>query len=180
MVDKAKTLKLVADCRGIRVPQGTPVELAAGTEVKLTQWLGGNATVNVGGNLVQIPASRTHVLGEEYRHRPPETDSGASLEDRLLDVLRTCYDPEIPVNIVDLGLVYDCKISQLVDGQTRVDIKMTLTAPGCGMGPVLAEDARQKLLALPEVDAAAVEIVFDPPWSREMMSEAARLELGLL
>jgi len=180
MSTEAKTLKLKADCTAIRVPQGTPLKLAAGTEVHVTQWLGGNVTVEVGGNLAQIPASEAHLLGREYRRRQFQPRTGISLEDRVWEVLRTCFDPEIPVNIVDLGLVYGCKVSKLVDGRTRVDVRMTLTAPGCGMGPVLAEDARRKLLQLPDVDAAAVEIVFEPPWSREMMSEAARLELGLL
>ncbi len=179
MATELKTVKLKSDCVAIRVPQGTPVKLAAGTEVRLTQWLGGNATVNVDGNLVQIPASEAHVLGREYRPRRYSPRTGHSLEQRVWDVLRGCYDPEIPVNIVDLGLVYGCRISKLVDGRTRVDVTMTLTAPGCGMGQVLAEDARQKLLRLPDVDAATVEIVFDPPWSREMMSDAARLELDM-
>ncbi len=175
-------VKLLADCNAYQVPSGQVIDLSAGTEVEISQSLGGNITVNVDGNLAQIPASEAHVLGEQYRQKvaPFEEDESKPLEERVWDALRTCYDPEIPVNIVDLGLVYECRISELLDGRTRVDIRMTLTAPGCGMGPVIAGDAKNKVASLKGVDVAHVEMVYDPPWSRDMMSEAALLELGLL
>ncbi len=171
---------LQEDCEAYLVPVGTPLKLKAGTEVQITQSLGGSVSVNINGNLAQIPAPEAHALGEDYRWQPPEEKPGASLEEKVWGMLRTSYDPEIPVNIVELGLIYDCRISELLDGRTRVDVKMTLTAPGCGMGPVMAEDVRQKLLSLSDVDQAGVEIVLDPPWNRDMMSEAAQLELGML
>ncbi|HEY0557537.1 MAG TPA: iron-sulfur cluster assembly protein, partial [Thermoanaerobaculia bacterium] len=105
--------------------------------------------------------------------------AGSPLEDQVWALLKTCYDPEIPVNIVDLGLVYNCEVVERPEGGRRVDVKMTLTAPGCGMGPVLAKDVQNGIESLPEVETADVEVVFDPPWDQKMMSEAARLELGL-
>jgi probable FeS assembly SUF system protein SufT len=180
MVIKRETVTLEKDCEGHLVPVGTPVQLKAGQEVQVTQSLGGNVTVNVNGNLVQIPAPEAHALGDAYRWEPPEEASDAPLKEQVWEMLRTCYDPEIPVNIVDLGLVYDCRIATLLDGRTRVDVQMTLTAPGCGMGPLMAEDVKKKLLTLDGVDEAGVELVFDPPWGRDMMTEAAQLELGLL
>ncbi len=181
MARRGETLTLERDCEGFMVPAGVPRTLEKGTEVTVTQSLGGDVTVNVGGNLVQIPASEAGALGEGYGEDPRDrVDENAPLEEQVWDVLRTCYDPEIPVNLVELGLIYDCRISRLLDGRTRVDIEMTLTAPGCGMGPVIAESVKNKLRALPAVDEVGVEMVFDPPWSREMMSEAALLELGLL
>lgn len=174
-----KTITLLTDCDARLVPQGVPISLHKGTQVKVVQALGGNVTVNVNGNLAQIAASNAHALGDNFLPSTPEVSPDAPLEEHVWAWLRTCYDPEIPVNIVDLGLVYDCRISQLVDGRTRVDVRMTLTAPGCGMGGVIAEEVRQKLESLPTVDTASVEIVYDPPWDRSMMSEAARLELGM-
>jgi probable FeS assembly SUF system protein SufT len=150
--------------------------LSQGTRVRITQALGGSYTVATErGYLFRIEAQDADALGKA----PGETVSvpeDASLEERIWARLRTCYDPEIPINVVDLGLIYSCEI---VEEGRRVEIKMTLTAPGCGMGPVLAQDVRQRIEALPEVEEADVEVVFDPPWNQNMMSEAARLELGL-
>ncbi len=150
--------------------------LSSGTRVRITQALGGSYTVATErGYLFRIEAQDADALGKapgEALAEPAE----ASLEERIWARLRTCYDPEIPINIVDLGLIYSCEI--LEEGR-RVEIKMTLTAPGCGMGPVLAQDVQQRIESLPEVETADVEVVFDPPWDQNMMSEAARLELGL-
>lgn len=180
MAQTRETVELLDDCEAYLIPEGTPLRLKAGTWVTVTQALGGDVTVNVAGNLAQIFASDAHLLGERYRFQLPERDSGASLEQQVWDRLRSCYDPEIPVNIVDLGLVYNCQICEQDDGVARVAVDMTLTAPACGMGPVLAESVRHRLLGLDAVMEAEVKIVFDPPWGREMMSEAAKLELGML
>jgi probable FeS assembly SUF system protein SufT len=164
------------ECRAVRIPEGTPALLSSGTRVRITQALGGSYTVATErGYLFRIEALDADALGKT----PGEAlavPSEAALEDRLWAALRTCYDPEIPINIVDLGLIYSCEVQE--DGR-RVEIKMTLTAPGCGMGPILAQDVKQKIEGLPEVEQAEVEVVFDPPWDQNMMSEAARLELGL-
>lgn len=173
------------DCDAILIPAGTPVTLREGSEVLITQALGGNYTVNINGNLAQVAAKDADALGFEV---PESSVAGTkadrddeSLDEELIwDQMRTCYDPEIPINIVDLGLIYDCKITSLEDGENQVDIVMTLTAPGCGMGEFLAEDVRQKVAIVPGVSEVNVELTFDPPWSYDMMSEAARLETGML
>lgn len=173
------------DVDAILIPAGTPVTLPEGSVVFVTQALGGNYTVNINGNLAQVSAMNADALGYEVPDSPLKgrdvaTADGEVDEDLLWDMLRTCYDPEIPINMVDLGLIYDCKVTPLEDGGNRVDILMTLTAPGCGMGDFLAEDVRQKVTMVPNVTEVNVELTFDPPWSADMMSEAARLETGLL
>ncbi len=164
------------ECRAIRIPEGTPAVLSSGTRVRITQALGGSYTVATErGYLFRIETGDADALGKEPG-QGIATPEEASLEERIWARLRTCYDPEIPINVVDLGLIYSCEI---LDEGSRVEIKMTLTAPGCGMGPILAQDVQQRIESLPEVATAAVEVVFDPPWNQNMMSEAARLELGL-
>lgn len=180
MALQRETVALTEDCRAYLVPEGIPSTLKAGTWVNITQALGGDVTVSANGNLYQIFASDAHLLGERYRFTLPEESSDTPLEQQVWNRLRTCHDPEIPVNIVDLGLIYDCKIRKKDDGKICAMVKMTLTAPACGMGPILAESVRHRILSLDGIDEASVEIVFDPPWSRDMMSEAAQLELGLL
>jgi probable FeS assembly SUF system protein SufT len=167
------------ECKAIQIPEGLPVILSPGTRVRIAQALGGSYTVvTERGHMLRIDERDADVIGKGgIRPSAPADLAAGSLEDRIWDRLRTCYDPEIPVNIVDLGLVYSCEISP--DGSI-VDIKMTLTAPGCGMGPVLAQDVKDKVQALPGVVRADVEVVFDPQWSQSMMTEAARLQLGLL
>jgi probable FeS assembly SUF system protein SufT len=164
------------ECRAVRIPEGTPAILSSGTRVRITQALGSSFTVATErGYLFRVEAQDADALGkapDEALAEPAE----APLEERIWARLRKCYDPEIPINIVDLGLIYSCEI--LEEGR-RVEIKMTLTAPGCGMGPVLAKDVQKGIESLPEVETADVEVVFDPPWDQRMMSEAARLELGL-
>ena len=164
------------ECRAVRIPEGTAALLSNGTRVRITQALGGSYTVATErGYLFRIGAQDADALGKTPGEILLET-AGDSLEDRVWAVMRTCYDPEIPINIVDLGLVYSCEI---LDEARRVEIKMTLTAPGCGMGPILAEEVKERVASLPGVEQVDVEVVFDPPWDQNMMSEAARLELGL-
>ncbi len=166
------------DCAGFMIPAGTSIHLPKGTEVTIVQSLGGNYTINVYGNWIQINALNADALGKEVE-RSTEFDDDSTLEEKAWGLMKTCYDPEIPVNIVDLGLIYGCEIVDRKDKTFTAEVKMTLTAPGCGMGPVLAADVKSKLESLPEISEANVEIVFDPPWSREMVSEEAKLQLGL-
>ncbi|HNU83600.1 MAG: putative Fe-S cluster assembly protein SufT [Acidobacteria bacterium] len=173
-------IALSRDCEAIQIPDGYPVLLPKGFRVRITQTLGGTFTIagDLGG-LYRIEAKDADALGREVVEQPVVTvTSDADLEQLVWTQLRECYDPEIPVNIVDLGLVYDCHLETGADGGRIVHIQMTLTAPGCGMGEVLAQDVRKRLEALPGVVRAEVEIVFDPPWNQSMMSEAARLQLG--
>jgi len=133
------------------------------------------------GYLARIDGRDADAIGEEPPDQLDEASAaGKSVQDLSWDQLRTCYDPEIPVNIVDLGLVYGCEVTPLPDGGNRVDVKFTLTAPGCGMGDVLREDIRQKLLTVPGVKEADVQVLFDPPWNMSMMSDAAKLQLGMM
>jgi probable FeS assembly SUF system protein SufT len=170
------------DVRAVIVPAGMEIKLRTGSVGYITQSLGGSFTVFVEGNLFRIAGEDGDAIGKEPMRRP-ELPPGASDEDvsRLIwDQLRTCFDPEIPINIVDLGLVYNCRIAANDDGTRDVDVKMTLTAPGCGMGEVLVADIRDKLEIIPTVRKASVELVFDPLWNQSMMSEAARLQTGLM
>jgi len=172
---------LSRDCEAIVIPHGYRTHLSKGTKVRVVQELGGSVTVTAEfGGLFRIDPESLDALGREVAPPPdPATVAATPLEERIWETLRTCYDPEIPVNIVELGLVYDCRVAATRDdGRHEVEIKMTLTAPGCGMGDVLAEDIRSKLERLPDVAEARVEVVFDPPWNQNMMSEAARLQLG--
>ncbi len=169
------------EIEAIAIPYGHTVKLPSGTVVRIEQHLGGSLTVSVPrGGLYRIDPDAFDALGLET---PTDirlaSDTSISIEERIWQVLRTCYDPEIPVNIVDLGLIYDLEISQPNDqGNHAILLKMTLTAPGCGMADVLARDIERKLSKFPDVDSVKVEIVFDPPWNSGMMSEAARLQLG--
>ena len=157
------------------VPTGTELTIPQGVFVTLTQALGGTYTVVHNGNMARIESEDADALGFEPEILTFETpDDGKISEDQVWQALRTVHDPEIPVNIVDLGLVYDVAVND-----SRVDIEMTLTAPGCGMGPVLIEDVKRRLQRVPLVTDTNVSLVFDPPWSRDMMSEEAQLDLGL-
>jgi probable FeS assembly SUF system protein SufT len=176
---------LKRDCPAVLIPAGTKITLQAGEPVVITQALGGSFTVVIHGNMARIDARDADALGQEPAAAPVETAAAAPAaaavsQEQVMEKLRTCFDPEIPVNIVDLGLVYDLQIQPLPDGGNRVEIKMTLTAPGCGMGPVLQQDVEAKVSAIPGVKEAGVFLVWDPPWSRDMLSEAARLELGMM
>ena len=169
------------DCAAVLVPQGDSVTLPAGSYGYITQALGGSYTVFVDGNLFRIAGDDADAIGKA-RPAPLELPEGAgddAVEKLVWEQLRTCFDPEIPVNIVELGLVYAADVRHRDDGQREVEVRMTLTAPGCGMGEVLVDDVRSKLELIPTVAEADVELVFDPPWGRHMMSEAARLETGM-
>lgn len=167
---------------GVLIPEGAPFELEQGTEVSVTQNLGGSVTVNAGGMLIRISPNDVDALGMEPVELPAsqaEARVDGSVDLSLVwEQMKTCYDPEIPINIVDLGLVYRCELERRAE-QNVVQVEMTLTAPGCGMGPFLVEDVRDKVSQVPNVDSVEVELVFDPPWSYDMMSEAARLETGM-
>jgi probable FeS assembly SUF system protein SufT len=178
---------LKRNCEAVLIPAGTKVTLQAGEPVVITQALGGSYTVIINGNMARIEARDADALGQAPTPVAPSDQSDKSdssdlkvNEEQVFAQLRNCYDPEIPVNIVDLGLVYDLQILPLPAGGNRVEVKMTLTAPGCGMGPVLQQDVESRLAGIPGVKEAAVFLVWDPPWSREMLSEAAKLELGLM
>jgi probable FeS assembly SUF system protein SufT len=173
---------LVRDCSAVMVPQGDVVTLPAGQIGYITQALGGSFTVYVEGNLFRIAGDDADALGKE-RPAPIEVPANATNEDvekLAWDQLRTVFDPEIPVNVVELGLVYDLSLEQTESGERKVYVKLTLTAPGCGMGDILVDDARTKLEMIPTVAEADVDLVFDPPWSHSMMSDAAKLETGML
>ena len=178
----SEPVRFERDCAAVLVPQGDVVTLPAGTIGYITQSLGGSWTVFVEGNLMRVAGQDADAIGKEPPE-PIELPEGASDEDVEALVwrqLRTCFDPEIPVNIVELGLVYSAEVSAREDGQRKVDVNMTLTAPACGMGDILVEDVRSKIELIPTVAEADVELVFDPPWNRTMMSDVARLETGML
>ena len=170
------------DCAAVLVPQGDSVTLPAGSYGYITQALGGSYTVFVEGNLFRIAGQDGDAIGKEPEASLslPENASDEEIEQLVWRQLRTCFDPEIPFNIVDLGLVYDCILGRNAEGERTVEIRMTLTAPGCGMGEILVDDVRNKLELIPTIAEADVELVFDPPWGRHMMSEAAKLETGML
>lgn len=169
------------ECEAVLIPVGERVMLPAGSTGFVTQALGGSFTVYIEGNLFRIAGIDADAIGKEPLRPPdvPEDATPEQFESVVWNQLRTCFDPEIPINIVDLGLVYDCAIERLDGGGRRIDIKMTLTAPGCGMGDILAADVRDKVEIIPTVQRADVEIVFDPPWNQAMMSEEAKLEAGI-
>jgi probable FeS assembly SUF system protein SufT len=177
---------LIRDVEASVVPIGTKVTLQKGETAHITQSLGGTYTVIVNGNMFRIESKDADALGLQVPVAPASTTvtggplTREELEKKVWESLKTCYDPEIPVNIVDLGLIYDCHLTPAGESSFKADVKMTLTAPGCGMGPVLAQDVQNKLLSLEPIDEANVELVWDPPWNQGMMTEAAKLQLGLL
>tara|TARA_Y100001980_G_C14554944_1_gene342462 strand:- start:985 stop:1524 length:540 start_codon:yes stop_codon:yes gene_type:complete len=173
-----ESIRLLRDVDAYMIPSGEEVKLLAGNLVKITQALGGNYTVIMNGNMVQITSENADALGIELDEQTTAEPKG-DLEQQIWDQLKTCYDPEIPVNIVELGLIYDLKINDLGD-EKEVIIKMTLTAPGCGMGPVIADEVDRKINGLEGVNKVAVELVWEPTWNRDMMSEEAQLELGMM
>jgi len=164
------------------IPHGNKTRIPFGTKVTIMQKLGGTVTVTTEyGGLYRVDPENLDAIGMELPAvpQPAAGEEVKALDDRVWDVLRSCYDPEIPVNIVDLGLVYSCLVDPPgTDGRQVANIRMTLTAPGCGMGDVLAQDIQKRLEKLPEIAEARVEMVFDPAWNQDMMSEAARLQLG--
>jgi probable FeS assembly SUF system protein SufT len=175
-------IELARDCEAIQIPAGLKTTIPAGTRVIITQSLGGSYTIACDYGLFRISEENAGALGLEPRSSLEKSEKAGEQidEEEVWDQLRTVYDPEIPVNIVDLGLVYDCQVVTSQDSGTRVEVKMTLTAPGCGMGPAIAQDARSKILTIPGVDEADVELVWDPPWNQHMISEAGKMKLGLI
>jgi len=176
-------ITVVRDVDAILIPLGTPVTVPQGAQVRITQELGGSYTVSVNGNLARIEGKDADALGldgtAQAEAQPKEPAAGPVDEAEIWEVLRTCYDPEIPVNIVDLGLVYDVHIVDTDTGGNHVEVVMTLTAPGCGMGPFIVDDVRQKVLSVANVSDVHVELVFEPPWDRTMMTDEAKLKLGM-
>ena len=163
------------------IPSGDVVTIPAGTAAYITQALGGSITVFVDGNLFRVAGTDADAIGREPV-QPPSLSENATDEDvekLLWDQLKTCYDPEIPVNIVDLGLIYSCEVDVNESGERTVSVQLTLTAPGCGMGDILVDDVKSKLELVPTVSRVDVALTFDPPWNHTMMSEAARLETGM-
>lgn len=172
---------LKRSCEAVMIPAGTHVVIPEGTEVNVAQSLGGSFTVYVDGNLLRIAGKDADALGREIQTGPslPENPTDGDVEKLVWEQLKTCYDPEIPINVVDLGLVYECTLTPADEGKKRVAVKMTLTAPGCGMGGILVQDVKEKIEQIPLIQAADVELVFDPPWSRDMMSDEAKLQTGM-
>ena len=163
------------------IPSGMKIKIPEGTNVAITQSLGGSYTIMTPyGYMARVDGKDADAIGEEAVTLDAEAAAGKTPEELAWDQLRTCYDPEIPVNIVDLGLVYKCEVAPRPEGGNKADVRFTLTAPGCGMGDVLKDDIRNKLLAVPGIDDAEVQVLFDPPWNMSMMSDAAKLQLGMM
>ena len=169
------------DCDVVMIPSGDRLTMPAGTTGYITQALGGSFTVFVDGNLFRVAGIDADAIGKNPVQPPslPHDATDDTVEKLIWSQMKTCYDPEIPVNIVDLGLIYDCEVSNEPDGSRTVSVRMTLTAPGCGMGDILVDDVRSKIELIPTIGRVDVELTFDPPWSHHMMSEVARLETGM-
>ncbi len=181
MMGESETVAIERDVEASVVPSGTRVTLQKGETAILTQSLGGTFTVVVHGNMFRIDGKDADAIGQEVQNTPvKKAETAEDLEKQVWEQMKTCYDPEIPVNIVDLGLIYDCHLEDLKDGSHKASVKMTLTAPGCGMGPTIQADVENKILCVETVDEVNVELVWEPQWTREMMTEAARLELGMM
>jgi len=182
MTNDSEPVVLRRDCKAVVIPAGYEIELNKNNLVYITQAMGGSFTVYFEGNLFRIAAGDADALGKDPIEPPelPENASGDQLEHVIWDQIRTCYDPEIPINIVDLGLIYGIEVQNGEGDERNVIVHMTLTAPGCGMGEVLVEDVKEKVAIIPTINDVTVELVFDPPWSQDMMTEAAKLEAGLL
>ena len=183
-MNQNELVTLGRDVEAAIVPVGTKVTLQAGEQAQITQSLGSSITVIVNGNMFRIDGCDADALGMEVPAAATQSSAKSpastpeELEQQIWASMKTCYDPEIPVNIVDLGLIYDCTVTPLEESTNRVDVRMTLTAPGCGMGPTLQQDVQNNLLSIPGVREANVDLVWDPPWNQTMMSEAAKLQLG--
>jgi probable FeS assembly SUF system protein SufT len=175
---------LSRDIEVIQIPSGQKLTIPSGTPGVITQALGGSYTIATNWGLGRVEEKDIDALGlqktEAQKTEKIATSSGDVSEEAVWTQLRQCFDPEIPVNIVDLGLVYDCRLSKKDDGGTKVEVKMTLTAPGCGMGPAIAHDAQSKILSIDGIDEADVQLVWDPPWNQSMISEAGRMKLGMI
>lgn len=173
---------LSRDVTAVIIPAGEKLNLRKGTSGFITQSLGGSFTIYIEGNLFRIAGIDADSLGKEVEPPPkiPEDATNKDIEEIIWNQLKTVYDPEIPINIVDLGLIYRCDITNANNTERNVKIDMTLTAPGCGMGDILIEDAKEKVAIIPTIQNVEVELVFDPPWSQDMMSDEARLQTGMM
>jgi probable FeS assembly SUF system protein SufT len=178
----SEPVRFERNCKAILVPAGDDVELPAGSIGYITQALGGSFTVYVEGNLFRINNHDADAIGKEPMEAPslPDNATDDDVEQLVWSQLKTCFDPEIPVNIVELGLVYAVELTPTVDGKRNVSVKLTLTAPGCGMGETLVGDVSRVLELIPTIHEADVELTFDPPWNRDMMSDVAKLETGMM
>lgn len=184
-MDSNQEILLSRDTAAVRIPSGDKITLLEGSRVYITQSLGGTYTVASEQGLARIADVDADALGIDLAQTNATVETPAAYEgevdsEKVWDQLKNVYDPEIPVNIVDLGLVYDCQILKTDDAKTKVEIKMTLTAPGCGMGPTIAEDARSRVVTVPGVDDAEVILVWDPPWNQHMISEVGKMKLGMI
>ena len=177
-----KLISLSRDCEVISVPYGEKEILKEGTEVKIMQALGGSYTVYTTDGMFRINGTNADAIGKEVEKPPtlPDNITDDEFEEKIWDQMKTVFDPEIPINVVDLGLIYDCRLDKSENDNFVIEVDMTLTAPGCGMADVLVADIQERIEMLPRVESVKVELVLDPPWSMEMMSEAARLEAGLI
>lgn len=181
-VINTECVSFARDCQAVVIPAGELVVIPQGTVAALTQALGDSFTVYINGNLLRIDGKDADAIGKELV-KPPELPPDATdeeVEQLIWGQMKTCYDPEIPVNIVELGLVYECQVEHVVKDKRKVRIQMTLTAPGCGMGDILVNDVASKLKLVPTIEDVSVELVFEPPWDFHMMSYEAKLETGML
>tara|TARA_B100000945_G_scaffold46887_1_gene32581 strand:+ start:3777 stop:4334 length:558 start_codon:yes stop_codon:yes gene_type:complete len=180
--DTTQLISLSRDCEVISVPYGEKEILKEGTEVQIMQALGGSYTVYTVEGMFRINGTNADAIGKEVEKPPslPENITDDEFEEKVWDQMKTVFDPEIPINVVDLGLIYDCRLNKSEDNNFIIEVDMTLTAPGCGMADVLVADIQERIEMMPRVVSVKVELVLDPPWSMEMMSEAARLEAGLI
>ena len=180
--DTTQLISLSRDCEVISVPYGEKEILKEGTEVQIMQALGGSYTVYTVEGMFRINGTNADAIGKEVEKPPslPENITDDEFEEKVWDQMKTVFDPEIPINVVDLGLIYDCRLNKSEDDNFIIEVDMTLTAPGCGMADVLVADIQERVEMMPRVVSVKVELVLDPPWSMEMMSEAARLEAGLI
>ena len=179
-MDNNNFIKISKDCDAVLIPSGDPIKLKKGTPIKITQSLGGYFTLYVNGNLVKLDGKDAQAIGQKV-DTASEVIHTEDFDEKLIwEQLKTCYDPEIPVNVVDLGLIYDLQYEDLTEKEYYVKIKMTLTAPGCGMGPAIAADVEQKVKGLHFVKDVLVELVWDPVWNQDMMTEEAKLKLGMM
>jgi probable FeS assembly SUF system protein SufT len=178
-----KEVTFSRDCEVIQIPSGEKLPIKAGTTVVITQSLGGSYTIATDRGLARVIKEDADAIGMQDEGKPVAAAGGENVpleEKAVWDQLKTCYDPEIPVNIVDLGLVYDCTITPQPEAGAKVNVKMTLTAPGCGMGPTICSEAKSKILSIPGVADADVDLVWDPPWNQSMISEVGKMQLGLI
>ncbi|HEX6927747.1 MAG TPA: putative Fe-S cluster assembly protein SufT [Gammaproteobacteria bacterium] len=181
MFNTGEPIPLKRDVQAVMIPAGNRVIIPEGTAVQVAQSLGGSYTVYLGGQLARIAGQDADALGHKPLQQPelPENATDADIEKLVWEQMKTCFDPEIPIDIVNLGLVYRCELVDAGNGEKIAEIDMTLTAPGCGMGGVIANDVKDKVEAVPRIREAKVELVFDPPWNQSMMSDEAKLKTGM-